>query len=471
MFTTKVASSPAWDKVTPIMSKLPPHYPVLSAEQLLKGKNYQQTLSQLKNLAFVPESVFNDLYLKAIHDYANFVQGLPATQVDTFNYHGGLLELGIKRALQTLAWYRREFPVRHATPEQMPIRQAIWSYALFTAGLMYGIGQVVATYWVMMCEMNGHPTQRWNPVKGYMRDQGEFYRYSFETTRRDELAARSTLVLALETLPPVGVSWIATDAEIFNAWLAILLNDDKHAGLFAKCILPIEADLEQQPNLEAGFLIGDLIQQYEIGESSEDKKNAKQADDADSNQENTTFNQEATVPQSHFTNSGMFIPGKEISSSEISGSLGATEFGEFFLNWLKQYGHKYGRQNGNGALTQLLITTPHGLLVSRDLTKTFAEQNPQFGNADEVYNKLKNSAYALGEVHRQASSGLKAIAQQSSASAQSYVAVDPTALTRKFLGSVNYDLPLTRVNAQVFPASDIGHVNGPANKLSMRPLR
>lgn len=462
MFTTKVASSPAWDKVTSIMSKLPPHYPVLAPEQLLKGKNYQQTLSQIKNLAFVPENIFNDLYQSAIDDYAKFVQGLPATQVDHFNYHGGLLELGIKRALQTLAWYRREYPVRHATPDQMPVRQAIWSYALFTAGLMYGIGQVVATYWVMMCEQSGHSKERWNPVKGYMQEQGEFYRYSFETTRRDELAARSTLVLALETLPREGVSWIATDAEIFNAWLAILLNDDKHAGLFAKCILPIEAELEKQPNLEAGLLIGDLIQRYEIGEGKEEKKTNQKSEDKEQTQQQPEVNDEAGVPNSHFTKSGMFIPGKEITSAEISGSLGAAEFGEFFINWLRQFAHKYGRERGGVALSQLLVTTQHGLLIGHDLMKAFAEQNPQHGTAAEAYHKLKNSAYALCEVHRQASSGLTALAPSSQSSLS--IAVDPTILSTKIVGSV-VDLPNAKTNKSIFPASQN---QAPSNKPSMR---
>ncbi|MFN7097026.1 MAG: TraI domain-containing protein [Gammaproteobacteria bacterium] len=460
MFTTKVASSPAWDKVTSIMSKLPPHYPVLTPVQLLKGKNYPQTLSQIKNLAFVPETVFDDLYLKAIHEYAEFVQGLPATQVDHYNYHGGLLELGIKRALQTLAWYRREYPVRHPTPEQMPVRQAIWSYALFTAGLMYGIGQIVATYWVMMCEQNGHPTQRWNPVKGYMQDQGEFYRYSFETTRRDDMAARSTLVLALETLPQEGVSWIATDAEIFNAWLAILLNDEKHSGLFAKCILPLEAELEQQPNLEAGFLIGDLIQQYEIGEDKEEKKKLNLAQDKEDVPEKASFNEETEVPNSHFTKSVMVIQGKDITSAEISGSLGAPEFGEFFINWLRQFGQKYGRERGGVALSQLFITAPQGLLIGQDILKQFVEQNPKHGSVSDVYNKLKESPYVLAEVHKQATSGLTA--QASTSQSNLNLALDPTTVSRKVLGSINHSLPLTVKNAPVYPASEQKQAPAPA---------
>ncbi|NNM58874.1 MAG: hypothetical protein HKM04_03580 [Legionellales bacterium] len=446
MFTTHTQAPATAEKVATIMSKLPPHYPVLNAKGLLKGKKLAEMLEQLQVLAFVPDEIFESLYLKAVNDYAEFVQGLPATQVNNFNYHGGLLELGIKRGLQTLARYRKEHPIRFPTPDQVPVRQALWSYGLFTAGLMYGIGQIIATYWVMLCELTGIPQERWNPVKGKMSGQGQFYRYSFEMTRRDELAARSSLVLALDILPRAGVSWLATDAEIFSAWLAILLDDEKHSGLFAKFVLPTQAELEQQPNEDAGLLIGDLIEQYEIDQNKTDKKpehkieNVRAFDNI-SNKEQPPMNQAQPAEK----RSGKFISGREIRTEDVIGT--SDEIGEFFLNWLRMYGHKYGRIRGAAGLSQLLITTPHGLLISHDLLEKFSQENPQYGTVNDIIKQLKNSAFVLGQAYQQASNAMIARSQQNNWS----FLIDPTAFSRKIVGSVN-DMVLNIVGGSAYPA-------------------
>lgn len=445
MFTTKQNASPAWDKAPAIMSKLPPHYPVLSAAELLKGKNYEQTLAQLKNLAFVPDSIFDAFYLKAIHQYVEFVQGLPATQMDSFNYHGGLLELGLKRALQTLAWYRREYPIRYPTPEKTPVRQAIWSYALFTAGLMYGIGQIVATYWVMICDVHGHPQQRWNCVKGGMKAQGDFYRYSFETTRRDELASRSTLVLAMDILPKDGIGWIATDAEIFSAWLSILLNDEKHSGLFAKCIFPIDAELGQQPNLDAGLLIGEIIQQYELEEENQEK-NARLLQD-EKTKDNFKRAADDNAKQANFTKSGMFIAGKESSPIETAATNIAID--KVFISWLRE---KHIRQRGAGG--QLLFVTPQGLLINYELVRLFSQEHAQLGSPESIFNKLQHSRLATGLAYQKTSNNLLAQTQQGS---HSMLVFDLTILGRKF-AEINHSLEFTMASA-VFPAIESAVIN------------
>lgn len=412
----KVTSAPAWEKATMLAAKLPPHYPVLSAAELLRGKQVKPLITQLQTLAFVPEPIFNEYYLKIIHRYAEFVQGLPATQVENFNYHGGLLELGIRRALQTLAWYRREYPIRQYTPEQVPVRQVIWSYALFTAGLFYGLGQVVATYFVMQCEENGAPIQRWNPVSGPM-DPKDFYRYSFETIRRDDLAARSTPGLALSTMSAEKVGWIAKDIDIYNQWLAILLNDADHAGLFAKLIFPIDAELTQQPNTEAGFIIGENIKHYDLDLAATNDKNKVQVAAAivpgGADIDRTSNPTDAPVRN--------LASGRPLTTNDVSAALANGEVGTLFMQWLLQ---ELKTKSIHGS--QIVLTSA-GLYVTMDLAQKFSAANSQFGSAHDVFNALKNSPLTLGLAHKQAASSLVMAAGNAPG-----VFMDVTALLKRF---------------------------------------
>lgn len=426
-----------------ILQQLPPHYPVLSATELLRGKQFPQILSQIQTLAFTPDHVFDSLYLKSLHNYTEFVQGLPATHVDNFNYHGGLLELGIRRALQTLAWYRREYPIRQHTPENLPTRQAIWSYALFTAGLLYGVGQVVATYWVMLCHMNGHPDKLWNPVAGNMAHHGgEFYRYSFETARRDELAARSTLALALQILPAEGISWIATDKEIFNSWLSILLKDETHAGLFAQCVFPADADLANNPNEEAGLIIGEFIEQFDIegtGHPTDKHKDASFFDHENEEPASQAAHQQA------FAQTGMFVPGKAITAADVGIGISGAEIGVAFLLWLRN-----GIRGQGVNMARDLVVAPEGTLISRALVDSFAAENSRFGDGESAYNQLKNSAFALGHAMPQAISSLIGLAQNDK---RGGILLDTAAIFgKKIPGSgISYEQRLVVTNKANYP--------------------
>jgi hypothetical protein len=413
----KVTSSPAWEKATMIVAKLPPHYPVLSATELLRGKQIKPLITQLQTLAFVPEPIFEEYYLKILHHYAEFVQGLPASQVENFNYHGGLLELGIRRALQTLAWYRREYPIRQYTPEQVPVRQVIWSYALFTAGLFYNLGQLVATYFIMLCEENGASIQRWNPVAGAMPKE-KFYRYSFENIKRDDLAARSTPGLALVNMSAEKVGWIATDLDIYNQWLAILLNDADHAGLFAKFILPIDAELTQQANVEAGFIIGENIKHYDLAITPTDETDKMQvAAEAAVVPGGVDIERNPSQPDSPVKN---FASGRQITSHDISSSLAHGEIGTVFMQWLLQ---ELKAKNIHGS--QIVLTSA-GLYVTLDLAQKFSAANSQFGSAQDAFNALKNSPLTLGLAHKQAASSLVMAAGNVPA-----IFMDPTALLKR----------------------------------------
>lgn len=443
MFTTqKNDVSPVWNKAAAAVPKLPPHYPVLSAKDLLKGPSCTQILTQIKNLAFVPDALFKNLYLKAIYNYAEFVQGLPAVYVDNFNYHGGLLELGLKRALNTLAWYRREHPLRGVTVDQVPTRQAIWSYALFSAGLVYGLGQVAATYWVMLCEKDGAAIQRWNPVKSKMAEQGPFYRYSYEKIRRDELAARGTVVAALEVLPKIGVSWIATDAEIYNAWLSILLNDDTHAGLFAKYVLPTQADLEQQINSEPGCIIGTEIDEYTANNLIQDKtKTAISPDKTESPSLFTTPSPEDALPGN---NEGL------IQNGNITGT------GIIFIQWLV---HSVREQQRLGQKNFNLSVTSDGLLIDRALVKLFVEQNKQLNLSAEKAWAALSKEIGLGIGRIQASSFKEAAA---------VILADVTVFMRKI--SINRDLNVLTTQTQYPDLNSTANANNNLS-LGMRPGR
>ena len=126
----------------------PSIYPIRSAKALLDKPKIARILKKLasKEMVNIPSLHYQALYLNVLENYAYFTQGLPAIKFISHNYHNGLLELGIERTFKALQSYRLEHPVEHLEPDKVPVKLARWTYALFTAALFYGLGQVEAIY-------------------------------------------------------------------------------------------------------------------------------------------------------------------------------------------------------------------------------------------------------------------------------------------------------------------------------------
>lgn len=252
---------------------LPPHYEVLTADVVLANKKVHLLVERIKTLVHISDEYWDMLYLPIIKAYFAFVQGLPAIKYTAFNKHNGYLELGIRRVIESLVAYRKNHPVKDLKPEEIPATEARWTYAVFTSAFFYGLGQIIATYWVSMCNNKGFHSSRWNPFAGNMLSQGTHYRYSFEAINRDTLANHSTPIIAKDLMPKEGFVWLSEDKELLEAWLAFLQNDIERGGLVAKIILPIEHEILQLPLMDSSLIEfpSDEIAQDNIEQNNKDK--------------------------------------------------------------------------------------------------------------------------------------------------------------------------------------------------------
>ncbi len=236
----------------PYRIRLPMLLPIKSSKQLLQDHRVTHILPQLQQLAYTTEEKYNHLYLGALNGFAEYVQQLPSRRNFHFNHTNGSLLLGLLRAFQTMRLYREQTPVKSYGRDKVPANIALWSYALYTAALFLGVGEIYATYWISLCDAHGEYKQRWQPKSGPMTQYEEIthYRYSFETETRDAIAHLDTLVVAEKMLPKEGLAWIASDKYVYELWSAILTGDHGRAGPFAGFILPSEdIVLEQHQDL------------------------------------------------------------------------------------------------------------------------------------------------------------------------------------------------------------------------------
>lgn len=235
----------------PYRVRLPMLLSIESSKRLLQTPKITYILPQLQQLVYTTDTQYQNLYLSSLENFAEFVQQLPSRRNFHFNHNGGMLLLGLLRAFQTMRLYREQTPIKSYARDKVPANIALWSYALYTAALFLGVGEIYATYWVSLCDAHGEFKQRWQPKTGPMTQyDATHYRYSFEQETRDNIAYLDTLVVAEKLLPKEGLEWIASDKYIYEIWSAILTGDNGRAGPFAGLILPTEdIVLEQHKDL------------------------------------------------------------------------------------------------------------------------------------------------------------------------------------------------------------------------------
>jgi len=412
--------------------KIPPHYTVKSARTILTSKKLQLLVARIETLAHVREDYWQCLYEPAIHNFIEFVQGLPAVKYEAFNKHNGFLILGIRRAIESLVAYRKNNPIKDIKSDDITLQDALHTYVIFTASLFVGLGQIPAIYWVSICNNKGFHGHKWQPMASSMLDQGTHYRYSYESINRDILANYLTPHIATSLMPHDGFVWISSAKDLLEAWLAFLQNDIERGGLIAEIILPIEDQLLQSTHFDLSFIASD---DYTDAINTE-----KDPDDVFDLEEQETLKTEKYHNADSIQDTKRAY-GVSITSEEISGAIGGEEIGIAFIEWLR-----YSIEGVSRRADRLVNFSKDGLAVFHpEAAQEFLKENPQYG---KDVSKVLKSLQEHGLAKRQlltvktisaAKIGLAGMGKTNQA--QTVLMMDPTLL--------NIKIPATIGNVQV----------------------
>lgn len=218
-------------------------FPIHKAAQLLAPEKRQTIIERYRDIVLLPKSHFDVLYAQAIQNFAEFVQYLPETRYGPYACHGGLLDHGLERAELALSLCRAYLMPTDVAEQENVQEQAIWLYAVFTVALLRDVGMIYEQFNVSLCETDGRYIKTWLPYEGAMVGQADFYQYTFETERYYHIRRSGAFFLVEQLLPKDGLKWLASDKAIFDAWLAMLIEDTRHLGAVANFIPLAEAHL------------------------------------------------------------------------------------------------------------------------------------------------------------------------------------------------------------------------------------
>lgn len=306
---------------------------------LLAEAKRQALLEKIFQSSTLTAARFNNLCLSLLNNYINHSQQLPETANSYYALPGGLLDHALNRTEVALNIFHQQV-VQQET--DLSEEQQLWLYALFSAGILQGIGKLKLDYRIELFDKKSHFLHEWNPLLNNLASSGHYYHYEFQKEGADELRRRVNALLAFQLMPKDGFAWIANNPEVLNAWLALLHEDPNGAGVLGAILERADA----------------IAIQHDIAE---------------------VLTKNTSISDARLNRVNTFIDRAPESTLEQDKLLGAQ-----FIKWLTQ-----ALEKGTFRINKApLLMIPAGIIMSAEVFQLFIRAHPEYKNWQMVQKGL-----------------------------------------------------------------------------------
>lgn len=319
---------------------------IVPPSQLLSETKRRELLKNITEYSALELPRFESLCLNLIHNLSNHCQSMPETSNSYYALPGGLLDHALNRTEAALSLFRQYIVQEDG---ELSEEQKLWMYALFSAGILQGMGKLQIDYRVDLFDVNGQLLKQWTPLLESIASVGSYYQFEFLPEGEDDLRRRLNLLMARLLMPASGYAWIISNPDVLAVWLALLNEDARSAGTLGAILVRAEAIALQR-------YFNELLVKG-AGARSGGRGNRI----------------------------GTFVDNVPEPVAEKERMLGAE-----FIKWMTE-------KLAGGAIMinkSPLFIVPGGLLMSEDIFKLFVREHPEFKNLQASI--VKNAFLSLG---------------------------------------------------------------------------
>lgn len=212
---------------------------IVPPSQLLHDAKRIELLNKMSELSALDTSRFETMCLSLIHNLINHCQSMPETSNRYYALPVGLLDHALNRTEAALSIFRQY--IIHDAQAKLSEEQKLWVYALFSAGILQGIGKLQTDYRVDIFDDNGQLLKQWSPLLESMESVGSHYQFEFQPEAEADLRRRLNLLMARFLMPANGFAWIISNPEVLAVWLALLNEDARTAGTLGAILIRADA--------------------------------------------------------------------------------------------------------------------------------------------------------------------------------------------------------------------------------------
>lgn len=201
-------------------------YRCLVGEQLTQQQGVGHLLMQIRSLISVTNEIYADLYLKTLHGVAEFCQAMPVNEA---NKPYSLLTQQLERCVDVLQTRRGLMLPKNASAETMAEQEPLWTYALFSVGLLYQLYTVQEDRQIIMCDVQGGRKRVWHPLCGTLYEPHTYFKIEWKPSTGQISNTTLMATLAARLINPQTLGWLAQEHSLLQVWWdAITTQDSKN---------------------------------------------------------------------------------------------------------------------------------------------------------------------------------------------------------------------------------------------------
>lgn len=203
-------------------------YIPLSSENLLNTPLRNKYLVDIwKNVSMTPD-MFERLYKKPIHKYAELVQLLPASESHHHSHLGGMLDHGLEVIAIATKLRQNYILPQNSAPEDQAKQRDVWTAAIIYSAILHDLGKIVTDIeFILKNEEKWYP---WNEI------QNQPYKFRYIKNRDYELHPKLGSFLASYIIPTEALSWIANYPNVFQTFMYFISDHKNKAGILSEII-------------------------------------------------------------------------------------------------------------------------------------------------------------------------------------------------------------------------------------------
>jgi integrating conjugative element relaxase (TIGR03760 family) len=216
---------------------------VLRGDALIAHLGLEELVDGCRTRIQVDQSLFNKDYLPVIHNAAEWVQLLPASESHHHAHPGGLMLHMLESVLHATRFREGMMLPVGASVEEIPARKHRWTYGVFLAALLHDIGRPVADINVHIFRVGKVP-DKWHPLAGSMLEQGvNQYALNFEIKSKSyDLHKKLPIVLFQRIVPSNVLAWLAEDTQLMNELTSYLSGDEHYQGALREIVTKADSE-------------------------------------------------------------------------------------------------------------------------------------------------------------------------------------------------------------------------------------
>lgn len=205
-----------------IESNIPANaHPCLLGDQVIK-QGAGELAKQIRGLVSVTNDIYNELYLSTLHRFAEFCQIMPLNETgDNFS----LLTQQLKLCIGTLQLRRGLLLPKGASSETIAEQEPLWTFALFSASLLYQIYEIQDDRQIFLYNAQGECIGLWHPISGPLYEPNTYFTIEWKDS---EKFANTTLMASIATrvIDAGIIHWLSQEYTLLDLWWNAITTHD-----------------------------------------------------------------------------------------------------------------------------------------------------------------------------------------------------------------------------------------------------